>query len=224
MRARVGEDGSDHASNVCRSDRICLASPERQFNAASVADALGGKRQKAFQKHRRPDGDDRQPRPREHLLAEPVLSLLRARGGVLDAHLGDGHLGHVDQGVHSKFPSDRRHGHRCLQVPGGHGHAEENPPTAANDPIDVGRVEQVSDDDLGASGPQGRRPVVLAADHGANRKPAMEEQAGHGSPDCPELTGCPRYKDPLSAMRLPSLSLNDIVFIFLFGLFEVFCW
>src|SRR5258708_15663830 len=31
-------------------------------------------------------------------LAELVLPLLRARGGVLDAHLGDGHRGHVDKG------------------------------------------------------------------------------------------------------------------------------
>jgi hypothetical protein len=52
-----------------------------------------------------------------------------------------------------------------------------------------GRFEQVSDHQLGAGGPQGRRPVVLAADHGANREPAIEEQAGHGSPDRPELTG-----------------------------------
>src|SRR4029453_5955550 len=49
----------------------------------------------------------------------------------------------------------------------------------------------VADYPLGASGPQGRRPVVLAADHGAHRKPASEEQAGHGSPDRPELTGGP---------------------------------
>jgi hypothetical protein len=26
-------------------------------------------------------------------------------------------------------------------------------------------------------------------DHGADRKPAIEEQAGHGSPNTPELTG-----------------------------------
>jgi hypothetical protein len=30
-------------------------------------------------------------RSQERLLAEPVLPLLRAWGGVLDAHLGDGH-------------------------------------------------------------------------------------------------------------------------------------
>jgi hypothetical protein len=61
--------------------------------------------------------------------------------------------------------------------------------------MDVGRFESVSDHHHGTGGPQGRRPVVLAADHGANRKPALEEQAGHGSPDRAELTGGPGYED-----------------------------
>jgi hypothetical protein len=114
---------------------------------------------------------------------------------VLDAHLGDGHLGHVDQGIHPDFPGDRGHGHRRLQVSGRHGHAEVDPPTAADDPIDVGRFEEISHHYLGASGPQGRRPVVLAADHGANRKPTIEKQAGHGSPDPSEVTGGSGYED-----------------------------
>src|SRR4029077_14889696 len=63
---------------------------------------------------------------------------------------------------------------------------------------------QVSDHDLGASGPQRRRPVVLAADHGANRKPAIEEQAGHGSPDCPDFAGCPGYEDWFVIRRIHS--------------------
>src|SRR5262245_53303859 len=90
---------------------------------------------------------------------------------------------------------NRRHGHGGLEVPGGHGHAEVDPPTAADDPIDVSRFEKVSDQHLGASNPQRRRPVVLAADHRANPKPALKEQAGDGSPDRPELTGCPGYED-----------------------------
>jgi hypothetical protein len=57
----------------------------------------------------------------------------------------------------------------------------------------------------GPGSPQGRRPVVLAADHGANRKPVIEEQAGRGSPDRSGLTGGPRFEiDPMSAMQLPS--------------------
>jgi hypothetical protein len=97
--------------------------------------------------------------------------------------------------VHPDVPGDRRHGHGRLQVPGGHGHAEVDPPTAADDPIDVGRFEEVADHHLGAGGPQGRRSVVLTADHGANRKPALEEQAGYGSPNRAELTSCPGYED-----------------------------
>jgi hypothetical protein len=81
MRPRVVEDGNDHASDVRRSDGIRLAFPERQLDAASVADAGSGEREeKALQEDRRPDRDDRQAGPRERLLAEPVLTLLGARG------------------------------------------------------------------------------------------------------------------------------------------------
>src|SRR5262249_20736831 len=84
VRLRVGEDGSDYLSDISRGDRRGLAPPERQFDAASVADGRTYKGEKTLQEHRRPDGDDRQARPHEHLLAEPVLPLLTARGGVLD--------------------------------------------------------------------------------------------------------------------------------------------
>src|SRR5207247_6113318 len=87
--------------------------------------------------------------------------------------------------------------------------AERDPPTAADDPIDVGRFEEVADHHLGASGPQGRRPVVLAADHGAHRKPAIEEQAGHGSPDRPELTGCSGYEDQFVIGHATSLPFAE---------------
>ena len=175
VRPRVGEDGSDDPGDISRGNRIGLAPPERQFDAASVPDGRTGEgEEEALQEDRRSNGDDRQAGPREGLLTEPVLPLLRARGGVLDAHLGDGHLGHVDQRVHPDFPGDHRHGDRRFKVPGRHGHAEVDSPTAADDPIDVGRIEQVSDDHLGSSDAQGVRPVVLAPDHGANRKPPIK--------------------------------------------------
>jgi hypothetical protein len=78
------------------------------------------------------------------------------------------------------------------------------PADAATDPIDVGRFEQVSDHHLGPGGPQGRRP-----DHGANRKLAIEEQAGHGSPDRSELTGCPRFEDRPDIVHATSLRFAE---------------
>jgi len=83
----------------------------------------------------------------------------------------------------------------ALQVTGGHGHTEVDSPAAANDAIDVGGFEEVSDHYLGSGGSQGRRPLVLAAHHGANRKPTLEEQPGHCSPNPAELTGCSGYED-----------------------------
>jgi hypothetical protein len=32
-------------------------------------------------------------------------------------------------------------------------------------------------------------------DHGANWKPAIQKEAGHRSPDGPDLTGCAGYED-----------------------------
>src|ERR1700730_8079952 len=81
-----------------------------------------------------------------------VLPLLMARGGVLDAHLGDCHLGHVDQRGHSGFPRHGRHGYGRLEVPGGHGHAEVDPAAAADDAINITRFEEVADHHLGAGG------------------------------------------------------------------------
>src|SRR5262249_6353417 len=206
VRPRVGEDGSNYLSDIRRGDRRRFASPEWELDAASVADGRSDEaKEEALQEDGWPDGYDRQAGPCERLLAEPVLALLRARGGVLDAHLGDGHLGHVDQGGHPDLPSDRRHGHGCLEIPGGHGHAEVDSPAAFDDPKDVGRFEQVSGYHLGASGSQGCRSFVLAVDHGADRKPAIKEQAGHGSPDAPEWTGCPGAEDGSGTAHAPSL-------------------
>src|ERR1700687_3711840 len=117
-----------------------------------------------------------------------------ARGGVLDAHLGDCHLGHVDQRVHSGFPRHGRHGYGRLEVPGGHGHAEVDPAAAADDAIDITRCEEVADHHLGAGGSQRRSPFVLAPHHGANPKPSIEEQAGDSASDRPHLAACPGYQ------------------------------
>ena len=75
-----------------------------------------------------------------------MLPLLGARRGVLDAHLGDCHLRHVDQSVDSKLPSDRRHGHGRFQVTGGYGHAEVDPPM----PLPTGSRDYRSRGCLGA--------------------------------------------------------------------------
>src|SRR5262245_19220547 len=49
------------------------------------------------------------------VFAEPLLPLLMARGGVVDVHLGDGHLGHVDQGLHPDLPGSEDLAIQALQ-------------------------------------------------------------------------------------------------------------
>src|SRR3954447_13777643 len=117
MRTGVGEDGSDDASDISRTNRRSLAPPERQFDAASLAHGSPGDGEEGFKEYRRPDGDDWQARPCKRLFAEPVLALLAAPSSVLDAHLGDGHLRHVDERVDTEFPDHCRHRHGRLKVP-----------------------------------------------------------------------------------------------------------
>src|SRR5437899_12865154 len=100
MRPGVGENGSDHPRDISRRNRRGLAPSERHPDAPAGAHGRSGELENALQEHRRSDGDDRQAGPCERLLTEPVLPLLTARGGVLNAYLGDGHLRHVDHGVH----------------------------------------------------------------------------------------------------------------------------
>src|SRR6516162_7741002 len=54
---------------------------------------------------------------------------------------------------------------------------------------------------LGAGVPQGCGPVVLAADHGADRKPAIEEQTGHENLNS-ELPAFQVPRVPLGLRRL----------------------
>ena len=51
--------------------------------------------------------------------------------------------------------------------------------------MDIVRFAQIPDNPIGSGSTQGRRPVVFAADHGADRKSAIEQQANRGSPDRP---------------------------------------
>src|SRR5882672_12417980 len=82
MRPGIGENSSDHPGGISRRNRRSLAPSERHLDAASVAHGLSGQLEKAFQEHRRSDGDDPQAGPCERLLTEPVLPLLTTRGGV----------------------------------------------------------------------------------------------------------------------------------------------
>ena len=97
VRLRVSENGSDDPRDISRGDRRSLPLSKRQFDAVSFTHGGSSERkEEALQEDRRSNRHDRQARPGERLLAEPVLPLLRACGRILDIHLGDRHLGHVD--------------------------------------------------------------------------------------------------------------------------------
>jgi hypothetical protein len=96
----------------------------------------------ALQEDRRPDGDHWQAGPRERLLAEPVLPLLRL-GVVFWMLIWETVI--WDMLTKAFTPTSRRTAAMVTvasRYPGGHGHAEVDPPTAADDPIDVGRFDR----------------------------------------------------------------------------------
>lgn len=133
MRCRVSEDGSITRATSAAGNPRLLAPSKRQLDSASLPDRRTGARQKCLQEHCRPNGDDRARRTCERRLAQPARPLLLAQGGVVDAHAEDCHLGHVDQRGHAELACDRRHGHCGFEAGGGHGHAEVQPRTAADD-------------------------------------------------------------------------------------------
>ena len=88
----------------------------------------------------RPNGSSRRPRSR---------TVGPARGTKLSRNIV-GRMGTTGRPDHASTCSPSQccrccHGHARLQVPGGHGQAEVDPPTAADDPRDVGRFEEVAD-------------------------------------------------------------------------------
>src|SRR5262245_21406260 len=205
---RLDENRRNHASDIIRRHGRRLATAEWELDPVSLTDGRAGETEEEdVQEDGGAHGDDRQAGPREHLLAEPVLSLLMTRGGLLDAHLGDGQLGYVDQRVHPDLAGDRRHDGRRFEITLGDRHAEVDAPAALDGAVDVARLEQIPDHHVGAGGSQGRSAVVLLPDHGANPKSALEEEASYRAADGPSLTGGTRDQDrsnighPLSPLR-----------------------
>ena len=71
---------------------------------------------------------------------------------------------------------------------------EVTPPTAADNPIDVGSPRRSP---ITTSAPAARKAAAARPRGGPWREPEARDQGatGHGSPDRPESTGCPGYED-----------------------------
>jgi hypothetical protein len=78
----------DYTCNVFHRDRRRLALAERQVDPICFPDRIGSENQEeAFEKHCRPHVHDRQTRPVQRLLGQPVQLVLRARSRFGNAHL-----------------------------------------------------------------------------------------------------------------------------------------
>src|SRR5215472_14820609 len=74
----------------------------------------------------------------------------------------------------------------------------------------VCRFEQVADHHLGPGGPQGRRPLVVAVDHGADGEPPIEEEVRHESAE--KIEGTMRVFALRPTTRLPGASTSPLPF------------
>src|SRR5215472_3909704 len=102
MRCGVVEDHRYYTRHIDRRDRRGLASAKRQRQLVGGAHAGGGELKKeTLEKDCRPYRDDRQSRPGQRLLRQPVQLVLRAVGGLADAHLRDRHLRHVHESLNA---------------------------------------------------------------------------------------------------------------------------
>ena len=97
-----------------RSARSCCCQGQGQFVAFPYASR--GEPEEAFQEDRRSHRDDRQPRPGQGLLRKPVQLVLRAVGGLGDAHRRDRHLRHVHESLDAMVPRDRGDVDRGFQI------------------------------------------------------------------------------------------------------------
>ena len=150
----VFEDAGDHAALVLGGDRGVLAGAERHVEQPGLDHR--GEVEQPLGEVGRPDVGDRQARPVEDPLGQPVVG----RGVALGV-LPGGLLRHVDDAVDARLLRGLGEIRRRLQDAGADGVDEVGPLHAVQRGADLAEVEQVAVDDLDAPLLEPLRPVVL---------------------------------------------------------------
>src|SRR5262245_27429343 len=154
MRCGVVEDHRYYTRHVDRRNRRGLAATHRQRQLVGGLHTGGGKlKKKTLEKDGRPYRDDRQSRPRQSLLRQPVQLVLWAVGGLGDAHLRDRHLRHVHESLNAVVARHRGGVDRGFQVGWRDRHSEIDAPATFYGPVHRGEVRQVALYDLCAEAP-----------------------------------------------------------------------
>ncbi len=134
--------------------------------------------EEAFEEYCRPHVHNRQTRPVQRLLGEPVQLVLRARGGLGNAHLRHRHLRHVHEGLDAVVARHRSGVDRGFEISCRDRHAEIDARHPFDRLVHRGKIGQVALHDLGTEPPQTFRAFILPPNQGAHPVSPVEQHGG----------------------------------------------
>jgi hypothetical protein len=196
VRGGVVEDHGHGARHIDSRDRRGLAVAQRQRQFVAAPDAGGGETQEeAFEEDRRPHRDDRQPRPRQCLFREPVQLVLRAAGGLGDAHLRHRHLRHVHEGLDAVVARHSGDVDRGFEISRRDRHPEIEARATLDRTVHRGQIGQIALHDLGPEPAQALGAFILPPDQGAHLMPLGEQHRGEVAADGTDVAGRSGHED-----------------------------
>ncbi|BAZ21448.1 hypothetical protein NIES4073_23260 [Kalymmatonema gypsitolerans NIES-4073] len=196
VRGRGVEDRGNGTRHINSRDRRGLAVTQRQRQFVAVPDASSGETQEeAFEEDRRPHRDDRQPRPRQCLFRKPVQLMLRAGGGLGDAHLRHRHLRHVHESLDTVVARHCGGVDRGFQISRRDRHSEIDARATFDRTVHRGKVGQIALHDLGPELAQALSAFILPPDQGAHLMPFGEQHCGEVAADGTEIAGRSGHED-----------------------------
>jgi hypothetical protein len=129
------------------------------------------------------------------LLCQPVQLVLRAFGGLGDAHLRHRHLRHVYEGFDAVMARHCGGVDRGLQIGRRDRHAEIDARAAFDGTVHRAEIREVALHDLGAEPAQGVGTLVLPPDQGAHLVALGEQHCGEVAADGADGAGRSGHKD-----------------------------
>ena len=127
---------------------------------------------------------DREPRPVQHLLGQPLLPVLGRVRHLRQAHLRDGHLRDIDERLNvALLARNRGRDDCCLKVRCRRAHAEIDAATTLRGSHHIRGNRQIAGHNLSPGCAQSRGSLVFAMDERADRQVASTEQLHYRATD-----------------------------------------
>jgi hypothetical protein len=124
-----------------------------------------------------------------------VQLVLRAVGGLGDAHLRDRHLRHVHEGLDAVVARHRGGVDSGFQISRRDRHSEIDARATFDRAVHRGEVGQVALHDLGTEPPQTFRAFILPPNQGAHLMPFVQQHCGEVAADSTDIAGRSGHQD-----------------------------